>query len=56
MFSNIGEKSMKTPRLYRLGVLITFDEISDLLKTHSNISRCSEEWSVEISETYFVSD
>ena len=41
---------------YSLGVLINFGEISDLLKTHSNISWSSEECSVEVSATYFASD
>ena len=41
---------------YGLGVLINFGEISDLLKTDSNISWGSEKCSVEVSATYFASD
>ena len=41
---------------YSLGVLINFGEILDLMKTDSNISRGSEECSVEVLAIYFVSD
>ena len=41
---------------YSLIVLINFGEISDLLKTDSNIRWGSEECSVEVSATYFASD
>ena len=53
------EKSMKNQwkqQDYRLGVLINIGEISDLLKTDSNIRWGSEECSVEVSATYFASD
>ena len=52
MFWNIGEKH----KGYSLGVLITFDEILDSLKTDSNNSYGSEECSIEISATNFASD
>ena len=39
---------------YSLGVLIHFGKISDMLKTHSNISLGFEECSVQVSATYFA--
>ena len=41
---------------YSIGVLINFGELSDLLKTHSNISLGSEKRSVQVSATYFAWD
>ena len=50
------EISVKKKQGYSLFVFITFDDISDSLKTDSNISYGREECSIDVLATYFASD